>query len=104
MTDEYATRREFDQLAARVNQMDMHGTRGVSALSLQVNQMAKDLAQYQRDNRQWQEEHATRHEDDIRERRASRRWRISTVLAALVVCSAFLGILVDIAVRVHGIG
>lgn len=98
------SRREFGHLSRLVEQMDQNGTRGGTRLAEQVQQMARDLAQTRADGQDWREAHNALHKEEIQDRTSRTHWRVGTVIAALAVCGTFAGLLIDIAVRVHGIG
>lgn len=74
--DAFVTRQEFDGLANRVAWLDEHGTRGVGALQIQVNELSKDIAKVEAG----QENHLRQHTAEAQERTTNRRWLVASVL------------------------
>ena len=104
----YATRRELDMLAARVDSIDRDGTRGVIALQAQLTDVMKDITMLtsdvnmvKKDTALWFEKHGGQHEQDLKDRTSSRRWMIGTVIAGLVSMAAVLTLLVQIFQNIH---
>ena len=95
-------RRDLDRLAARVDQMDQHGTRGVTAIQVQITDLVKDLAELKGETRAWQEAHSAAHAQEARDRVMGRRWLIGTGIAGIVAMATAVGLLIDIAAHVHG--
>jgi hypothetical protein len=99
--DAFATRREFDMLASRVESIDRDGTRGVVAVQTQLTDTIKDIAELKLDmhgfkttTTAWFSEHAKQHDEDVkqrvadreqdrRERTNSKRWIIGMFVAFL---------------------
>ena len=79
MSEPYATRREFDQLRESVSSIDVHGTRGIGPLSVQMSEVIKDVA----DLRSALDAHKSEHEQEARDRKAD-RWKLVAVAVALI--------------------
>jgi hypothetical protein len=75
--------------------------RGVVTLQAQVRELAHDMAELKGETRTWQAAHDTQHQSEARERISGRRWMITTSIAALVGLVAVLGLLIDIASKLH---
>lgn len=99
--DSPATRREVDQLREELHRIDDHGTRGVTAMQVQVTDLIKDVLDLKNDVNSRFQAHQDAHDTAERERRSGRRWLLSTVIAALVVLVAILTLLLQIAGRVR---
>ena len=80
---EWVSRREFDHLVARVEQMDSLGTRGVGAMSVQITELAKDFSDLKADTKAWEATHDKQHEQEKRERTLARRWLVGAAIAAV---------------------
>jgi len=65
------------QVESRVARIDEQGSRGMSALTLQVHQLARDL-----------EDHEVLHKDQAAAAVTTRRWMIGTTVTAML---AFIG-------------
>ena len=85
------TRAEFGMLremvndnARRLDEIDRSGTRGVGALSVQVAEVIKDVADVRRDLSAFRHEHAEQHQAEQSARTVTRRWLIGTLIAAFV--------------------
>lgn len=94
---DYVSQREFglflqsyNQLAARVEQMDMTGTRGVGVIQNQVTSLMQQVAGLETDVRTWQVAHQKDHKADAVQRTSARRWIVGTVIAAMA-CMATIG-------------
>lgn len=85
-----ASQRELDQLRARVDMIDVQGTRGVGVLQTQVMELIKDLAELRAQAGSWQERHDSQHAADTRERVIGRRWVVGTCIAIVVMLTAVL--------------
>ena len=96
-----ASRREVDQLREELHRIDDHGTRGVTAMQVQVTDLIKDVLDLKSEMNNRFQKHQQQHEVAERERRAGRRWLLSTVIAALVVLVAILTLLLQIAGKVR---
>lgn len=83
MTEPPATRRELDQLTARLDGIDAHGTRGIAPLAVQLTEVIKDLAELKHDVESRFNAHARAHEKDEAKRVSARRWTVATVVAAV---------------------
>lgn len=108
MTDQ-PTRGEFDLLKqmvvtgqTRLDNIDDHGTRGVTGLQAQMTEVVKDLAELKADVNARFEAHTRQHDQDRRERVTGRRWLIGTGIAGLMAMSAVAGLLVEVLMHVHG--
>lgn len=102
MSDE-VTRGEFELLRqmvaetrARIEGIDQAGTRGVGVVQAQLVEVVKDLADLKADVNHRFDQHAAVHEQDQRDKAAGRRWTITTVIAALVLLVAILGLQVSV--------
>ena len=80
------SRREFDMLrdqvggnASRLDVIDQSGTRGVGAISVQMTEVIKDVA----DIKAKVDAHSSVHDQEERQRVLSRRWLIGTILAMM---------------------
>jgi len=78
---------EIRVLAARLEQIDAGGTRGVAVLSVQLQELAKDFAR-----------HEAEHERERRERIIGRRWAVGAVVAAI---AAIDGPVVSVLLALH---
>lgn len=96
-----ATRRELDQLRADLIRMDEHGTRGVLTLTERVTDLIADVLQLRSDLDKRFEAHQRVHDQAERDRRAGRRWIVTTVIAALVCLIAILGLLLQLESRIR---
>ena len=101
MTDEAATRREVDILRDQVNRMDSSGTRGVTALQLQMTDLVKDITELRSSVDKRFEKHEKEHVLEKRDRTSARHWAIATSLTVLVAMCTVIGLLLEILARVH---
>jgi hypothetical protein len=96
MAKTYITRRELEagraelrteiaELAGRLNAIDQSGTRGVSALSIQLTTVIKDMTDMQADVKDFRREHLKLHEEEEASRTTRARWLISTLIAGFAV-------------------
>lgn len=83
MTDEYATRRELDQLRQELIRMDDHGTRGVSVVQAQLTDVIKDVLELKGEVNARFAEHQRHHERDEDSRAGNRRWALGFGVAIL---------------------
>lgn len=95
MADEpYVTRRELDilksaadldraKLWARLEALDEHGSRGVAALQIRLDNMVAGMAELKADMAAEFGEHRREHEKDEAKRTSSRRWLIGAIIAAV---------------------
>ena len=83
MSDEPASRREFDQLVTRVNLIDEHGTRGVGVIQVQLTEVVKDVAKLESEMTTRFTEHQRQHDTEQANRAANRRWAIGLAVALL---------------------
>jgi hypothetical protein len=83
-------RRDHEQLSRRVEDLDVHGTRGVVLLTQQLTTTAAELAQHRRD-----------HRDELADRVRSHRWVIGTTIAGAASVTAILALLTQIATHLH---
>lgn len=79
---------EFRRLEARLDSIDMTGTRGINVLAVQVQELAKDLAA-----------HEVKHDRADQARAASRRWMFMALIALV---AAVDGPIVTVLLAVHG--
>lgn len=114
------TRGEFDLLRAmvtknqaRMDSIDVNGTRGVAVLQAQMTELVRDVTALKGEMAERFTVHLKEHDDDIRQRaqaraedlrsrRAARRWRVTTTIAAAAVLLTLLGLVTDIVLRLHG--
>lgn len=68
--------------AKRLDEIDRSGTRGVGALSVQVAEVIKDVADVRRDLGDFRHEHAEQHQAEQAARVVTRRWLVVTLIAA----------------------
>lgn len=120
------TAREFDMLRGQVemNQrrladIDDHGSKGVTGLTVQMTELVKDIGELKAEftglkvdvDRKFEslrldvenrfEGHARRHTEEVRERVRGRRWVIGTMIAAILSLCAVITLLVLILQTVH---
>lgn len=120
MADEpYATRREFDMLASRVDSIDNNGTRGVGGLQAQLSDAIKDItevkldvAAFKTETTKWFEQHIVQHNEDMksraeerekdrRERTLERRWVLGFIVSILVAIGGMYEFLNVILSHIH---
>lgn len=90
------TRREGDQLAARVDAIDRNGTRGWQLLTDRVDQQSKAIGSLRDEVSARFREHTRQHDADSLARTVSRRWRIGAAIVAVAAAATVLGLLVAI--------
>jgi hypothetical protein len=97
MSEPPVTNREFSMLADRVksnelrlDSIDTMGTRGIGTVQLQITELAKDLAGLN----QRMDSHEKEHKQETTDRRSSRRFWITTTIAAYVALQAPLAWLI----------
>lgn len=82
-----ATRAEYDRrldaLATKIDQLDQHGSRGVDALRIEVQQLRKDFL-----------DHETAHQRQADAQVSSRRWFIGVMVALMVPLYPLLGYII----------
>ena len=87
------SRREFDTLARRVDQIDAGGTRGIGALQQMVTSLSAQIA----DVKASQAEHAASHIAEERFRDANRgantRWAVAQLIALAVLIVSVLALI-----------
>lgn len=93
--------REIDQLWARVEYIDAHGTRGIGGIAAQLAGVTADLAELKLSTRLWQERHELAHEKAASSAVAGRRWVVGTCIAALVMLVAVLGLMLQLTGQVR---
>lgn len=93
------TRREGDQLARRVDDLDRHGTRGMQLLAQQTKANTEALGELRRDLAARFDQHTRQHERELHGRSARKRARTGTLIAAWAAAVATLGLLLDIAIQ-----
>lgn len=81
--------------------MDTQGTRGVSVLAVQVQQLISATADQRAETRAWQVRHEEDHEREQAERVSGRRWLTGTCIAGLALLVAMLALLVDMAAKLR---
>lgn len=96
-----ATRSELniavEKVAARVERLDEHGTRGVDALRVEMAQLRKDLGDHET-------VHEKAHKDQLdaaRDAAAARRWLIGIIVSLTLPLYPFIGALIYLVVH-HG--
>lgn len=106
--DRYITRYEFqqqlaafDRLTRRVEEIDVGGTRGTGAITVQLSQLSRDLSEYRVTNASWQAAHEAEHTSEINRRASNRKWIIGTVIAGLATMSAVVIMLATLLFRIH---
>jgi hypothetical protein len=106
---EEVSRPEFEMLKAmvtanadRLNQIDDHGTRGVSAVQIQVTNLVKEITELKGDVNSRFDAHQKVHDQDERERTSARRWLIGTVIASVIAMVTVITLLVDVVRHLHG--
>lgn len=95
MPDEtYVTRREIDllkaaadidrsKLWARLDALDEHGSRGVAALQIRMDNMVTSVAEMKAEVAAQFGEHRREHEKDEAKRTSGRRWLVGSIIAAV---------------------
>jgi hypothetical protein len=92
MSDEpYATRREFDLLAQRVETMDRDGTRGVVVLHERIADLTRDVVKLETALTAHEESHRR----DAEDRAKGRRWLVTTGIALVVMLCAVIALLLQ---------
>lgn len=105
MSDESpATRREVDQLTARIDSIDRHGTRNSGLQELAIRQTAAAVESLKGEMTTGFAAHARQHELDRQERITGRRWRIGATWAAVGAAAALIAALFTIAGQLAHIG
>jgi hypothetical protein len=99
-----ASQREMDllradvgHLAKRVDDLDMHGSRGVLTLQAQVTDLVKDMGQLTGAF----DAHQRQHVADARDRLIGRRWLVGTGLAGTATMAAVITLLLEILSHLH---
>jgi hypothetical protein len=92
----------------RMENIDIHGTRGVGILQQQVSDVKVDVTEVSADIRTLRvdmdrrfDDHVRQHEAAEKSRVAGRRWLINTSIAFAVFLIAMASAIVDILVRLH---
>lgn len=92
------TRGEFEllkQIVAdnqrRLENVDTHGTRGINVIQTQIADLIKDVAEMRADQKSASES-----------RRAGRKWVATFVVATIASIGGIIGVLLEIASKVHG--
>ena len=88
-----ASQHELDALAARVNTIDEHGTRGVGVIQAQLTELVKDVGKLEGRL----DAHSVQHQQEARERVTGRRWLIGTGIAVMGSMAAVLAVLATLA-------
>jgi hypothetical protein len=115
MTDQAVSRGEFDLLrqmvgatAARVENIDGSGTKGVIVVQAQLADVVKDLAELKSDELRRAHEvnerfdaHARVHEQDQHDRVTGRRWLVGIGVAGIGSMGAVLTLLIDVLAHLH---
>lgn len=89
--DYYVPRREFDQLAARVELIDSQGSRGVGVIQYQLTALGRDYSDQKSEIAQvrsliegHEKDHQRAADRQANERRTTRRWTLGLVAAIVV--------------------
>ena len=97
MSIDPVTRHEFSMLVSQVEdnkrtieRIDTTGTRGVGVLSAQIAEVIRDVGKLQTDFTDHTKAHVN-----------SRRFTITTIIAAIAAFATVIGFLVEIAIQVH---
>jgi hypothetical protein len=97
------SRPEFDMLKDlvatgqnRMENIDIHGTRGVAVIQAQVTELIKDLTELKTTTESFQKSHDTEHKEEKRTRITGRRWLIGTAIAGTGVLGGIVGLLVEV--------
>lgn len=98
-TDDYVTRREYDQLAKRVDDIDKNGPRGMDVLALQVGQTADQLGQLRQTVETRFDTLARQRASDERDKRGRSRWRVTAWIGGLAAVAAVVSALVAVSVQ-----
>jgi hypothetical protein len=116
LNEQPPTRGEFDLLHEmqkrdhdRVENIDIHGTRGIGGLQQQVADVRADVVEIKGDlgtiksdiDRRF-DAHEEQHKDAEAARVTSRRWIIMAAIAFGTLLCAMAGAIVDILVQLHG--
>ncbi len=119
MSEPYATRRELDilrqdaerehaKLWARIESMDMTGTRGTAALAVRIDNLIGDLSELKTSQAATAaavdvrlQQHQLQHQNDATRRQDGNRWRITAAIAAAATAATIIGLLVDLLARIH---
>ena len=103
MTETPVTRGEFDLLTQIVstNQARLDQGGGVAAVQAQLVGVIKDLAELKAEVDKRFDAHQLVHDRDQADRVNSRRWTMTTVIAALVLLVAVLALVAQIAAKVR---
>lgn len=103
MTETPVTRGEFDLLAQIVytNQTRLDQGGGVGVVQAHLVGVIKDLAELKAEVDKRFDAHQLIHDRDQADRVNDRRWMIGTLIAALVLLVAVLGLVAQIAARVR---
>jgi hypothetical protein len=99
-----ASQREVDQLRGDIRRLDEHGTRGVQALLVQLTEVVKDMSEMKSEVNARFDAHQRIHDQDHKERQEGRRWFFMAAVTFIGVMAAVIGLLVDIAGKLHGLG
>ena len=94
MTEQFVTRREIDllkaaadidrtKLWAKLESLDEHGSRGVAALQIRMDNMVASVAEMKADMTAEFGEHRREHEREEAKRVSSRRWLVGSIIAAV---------------------
>lgn len=86
--DAAVSREEFGRLAARLDQIDNGGTRGVAVLAVQIQEIAKDFAK-----------HEEKHDRQEAARASRVRWLVG---AGIALVAAVDGPIVTVLLAMHG--
>jgi hypothetical protein len=96
-----ASRREVDQLREDLHRLDEHGTRGVSAMQVQLTDLLKDVIELKTDVGVRFDAHEREHDKDEDKRVQARRWLIGAGIAGAASVAAVVGLLIDVLSHLH---
>lgn len=104
MTEEHGiSKREFDMLAGqvsgnarRVDAIDQGGTRGVGVLQLQVAELIRDVSALSTRMDGHETRHGREAQQAAEQRRSSRRFAITTAIAAIAAVGGLYGLLIAV--------
>lgn len=102
-----------DRIVKRIWDIDEHGTRGVSTLSVRIDELVKDLADIKGDMNgkfteikndvvAWLNKHELEHDKDRERQIKGRRWLIGTLIAGGLLLVGIITLLIQISATIHG--
>jgi hypothetical protein len=98
------SRGEFEMLARsvtdnarRLDAIDQGGTRGVAIVTVQLTDLAKDVARLG----ERMDQHEKEHVQDALDRKSGRRWLVGTLITAAAGLGGVYALLVDLIAHMH---